>query len=371
MEVAVTTDVGTGQRQNDDAWCHEQLHRNVTLLAVADGFGRPHGVASAAIVLEATREVIRRELRRATFPSRPLTPADVRELLTTAFAAGNDRLLQVGGGTMDHVAAGSTCTLVLIVSNQAFVAHVGDTRAYLLRRGELVQLTSDDAISPEPVRSASGLPQLSRVRFVPTLLTKVLGVEPSAAVVPKIAHYTLHPHDSVVLCTDGVTRGLGTGDLTGALSAREAVKGAADRLVVLARGSGSVDNATVLLARNATVHGPSAEASSLTLAAPWRWAAALVVALSIFLGAGLGVRAFWFGDTHLYLAMDSAGDVGLFAGSQGSLMGLPLHVERAVYHVAVSDLSAADQRRLADGMPVADTSAAQSVVDRWQAQSKR
>jgi len=55
MEVAVTTDVGTGQRVNDDAWCHEQLHRNVTLLAVADGFGRPHDVLALIHISEPTR----------------------------------------------------------------------------------------------------------------------------------------------------------------------------------------------------------------------------------------------------------------------------------------------------------------------------
>src|SRR5690349_9436707 len=132
MEVAVTTDVGAAQRLNDDAWCHEQLHRNVTLLAVADGFGRPQGVPSAVVIIDAIREVIRRELRRATFPPRSLTAADMRELLVNAFAEGNERLLEIGGGTQDYVGAGSTCTLALIVSNQAFIAHVGDSCAYLL-----------------------------------------------------------------------------------------------------------------------------------------------------------------------------------------------------------------------------------------------
>src|SRR5438309_9570971 len=213
MEVAVTTDVGTGQRSNDDAWCHEQLHRNVTLLAVADGFGRPQGTPSASIVLDAVRDVIRRELRRATFPPRSLTANDMRELLVAAFADGNERLLQLGGSTQDYVGAGSTCTLALIVSNQAFIAHVGDSRAYLLRRGELVQLTSDDSLQPEFVRSGSGRPGALRNALTPALLDRVLGVEPAAAAAPKIAHYTLHGHDAVLLCTDGVSRSLGFADL--------------------------------------------------------------------------------------------------------------------------------------------------------------
>src|SRR5471030_2703604 len=138
MEVAVTTDVGPAQRFNDDAWCAEQLHKNVTLLAVADGFGRPQGVSAALIVIQSVRDHVRRELRRATVPSRSLTRNDLRELLVGAFAEANDRLLRVGGGSDDYVASGCTCSLVLIVSDEAFVAHIGDSRAYLMRRGELV-----------------------------------------------------------------------------------------------------------------------------------------------------------------------------------------------------------------------------------------
>jgi serine/threonine protein phosphatase PrpC len=371
MEVAVTTDVGTGQRFNDDFWCHEQLHRNVTLLAVADGFGRPQGTSSATVVVDAIRDVIRRELRRATFPPRSLTADDIRELLKTAFAAGNDRLLHIGGGTPDRVAAGSTCTLVLIVSNQAFVAHVGDSRAYLMRRGELVQLTSDDSLQPEPVRSATIQPGALRNLQMPTLLTRALGVEASEAVVPKIAHYTLHAHDAMLLCTDGVSRGLGAVDLMGAVAARDSARMMADRIIVLARGAGSVDNATVLLAREATSHGPPAEASSLTIAAPWRLGAAIIAALALFVTSGVIVRSYWFGDTHLYLAQDGAGEVGLYAGVPGEFLGLPLHVERSVYPVTVSDLSQADQSSLADGMPVAGPDVARAVVERWQTQSGR
>lgn len=371
MEVAVTTDVGTSHRFNDDAWCHEQLHRNVTVLAVADGFGRPQGLPASMIVLDSVRDVIRRELRRATFPSRKLTANDVREMLSDAFAAGNDRLLHVSGGNQDYVAAGSTCTLVLIVSNQAFVAHVGDSRAYLLRRGELVQLTSDESLLPELVRSVSGLPDALRKNQSPTLLTRALGVEPAAAVPPKISHYTLHSHDAIALCTDGLSRTLGFADLQAALSVRDSARGATERAVTLARSAGSVDNATIILVRNATVHGAPSDFAPANSATPWRRAAALVAALSLFVAAGSIVRTYWFGDAHLYLAPDERGHVGLFAGAPGSFLGLPLHAERTSFGIAVSRLSPSDQRKIAEGLPVTTPLAASSVVARWQAQSRR
>jgi PPM family protein phosphatase len=370
MEVAVTTDVGTSQRFNDDAWCHEQLHRNVTLLALADGFGRPQGVPSAAIVLDAVRDVIRRELRRATFPPRSLTANDIRELLANAFAEGNDRLLEVGGATDDYVAAGSTCTLALIVSNQAFVANIGDSRAYLLRRGELVQLTSDESLLSEFVKSGTGQPSVTRNRQAPALLTRALGIERAPAVTPKIAHYTLHAHDAIFLCTDGVSRSLGFADLQGAVTSRDTARAAAERILMLARTAGSTDNATVILARNATIHGPQTEGTSLSAKPQWRWTALLAAALALFVMTGAIARAYWYGDSHLYIAEDAAGDVGLFAGSPSSLMGVPLHVERSSFGFAVTALTPSEQRAVENGVPVTTQQAADALVTRWQAQSR-
>lgn len=371
MEVAVTTDVGSGQRCNDDAWCHEQLHRNVTLLAVADGFGRPQDVPSAAIVLDAIRDVIRRELRRATFPPRSLTANDMRELLVSAFAEGNERLLRLGGATEDLVSACSTCTLALVVSNQAFIAHIGDSRAYLLRRGELVQLTSDESLFPEYVRS--GAPQQAgpaRKSFGPALLPQALGVEQASALKTKIAHYTLHSHDALMLCTDGASRVLGSAELQNAAMTRESARAAAERVVAAARASGSTDNATVILARNATVHGPPVETVTLSTIPPWRALTAFAAAVVLFFITGAVARNFWFGDGHLYLAADSSGDVGLFAGSPDTFMGLPLHIERAPYTLEVSSLTVAEQREVDSGLPVSTPTAANAVVAKWQAQSR-
>jgi serine/threonine protein phosphatase PrpC len=370
MEVAVTTDVGAGQRFNDDAWCHEQLQRHVTLLAVADGFGRPQGVPSASIVLDAVRDVIRRELRRATFPPRSLTANDLRELLVSAFADGNERLLELGGGTQDYVAAGSTCTLALIVSNQAFVAHLGDSRAYLLRRGELVQLTSDESFAPELVRSGTGQPSATRNRQMPALLNRALGLQPAIDPPPKIAHYTLHAHDAILLCTDGASRTLSFNDLQAAVTARDSARAAAERILGMTRSAGGTDNATVIVARNATVHGAPPDSSKSSSATPWRWAAALAASLALFLVTGAIARAYWFGDSHLFLAQDGAGDVALFAGAPGSLLGVPLHVERTSFAFAVSALDPTDQRAVEDGMPISTPQAADAVIARWQAQSR-
>ena len=368
MEVAVTTDVGIGQRLNDDGWCAEQLHRNVTLLAVADGFGRPRGSPASQVVLDAIKEMVRRELRRATFPPRSLTGSDIRELLVSAFAHANERLLHLGGGSDDYVASGSTCTLVLVVSNQAFIAHVGDSRAYLMRRGEVVQLTTDESILTGVPQSVRGKGAPARHVTVRPLLTRALGIEPASAVPPKVTHYTLQPHDALMLCTDGTYRGLALGDIQTTLLAKEAPEWCTDRLVALARASGGTDNATIVLARDATVHGAQAEHRQKPRRTP-RSFVALAGAVAIIWATALAL-AWSEDDSHLYLGADDRGTVSLYAGSL-SIFGIPLRRVKHHYVVSVKSLGDTAREALNAGIPVSSVDAATELVAKWQTRPRR
>ncbi len=365
MEVAVTTDVGSAQRHNEDGWCAEQLHRNVTLLAVADGFGRPGGSSSSSVVLDVIRESVRRELRSAS-PPRSLTGADIRDILISAFADANGRLLHLSGGGADHVSAASTCTAVLIVSNQAFIAHIGDSRAYLFRRNELVQLTSDESIVPDLVTSSGGA-RPTRYRQVRPLLTRALGIEVES-VAPKVTHYTLHPRDAVLFCTDGAYRALSLTDVQMALNNKEQrAEWITDRILTLARAAGSIDNATVMLAREATEHGAS---PSDDVRATPRTRSLGTVMVAVASAVLLTMAFMWSADTRLYLGTDAAGKVTLYSGSPMNVLGLPMHVARTSYGLLVRKLPATVRGELEDGIAVASPAAAGALVAQWQAKPR-
>jgi len=361
MEVGVATDVGAGQRSYEDAWSAEQLHKNVTLLAVADGFGRAQGVPAATLVLETVRDVVRRELRRATFPSRTLSPTDVRQLLVNAFSEANDRLYRLGGGSDDCVTTASTCTAVLIINDQAFIAHVGDARAYLLRRNELVALTSDESILPELVRSGGRPQRQGKLRPSGPLLIRALGIENAVAIAPKVSHYTLHARDSVALLTDGAHRAVALADLQPALAGKETAEASAQRVVALARVAGGADNATVLLAREATVHGSPADQAQAPRTAR-RPGVMLLIALAFFVIVTIGIIAWWLSDSHLYLGTNPGGTVALFAGAPQSVYGVPLHVTRKTYPIAAQSLPASVQRDLDHGLQVSSQIAADDFL---------
>ncbi|HLN47280.1 MAG TPA: protein phosphatase 2C domain-containing protein [Magnetospirillaceae bacterium] len=360
MEVGVATDVGAGQRSNEDAWSAEQLHKNVTLLAVADGFGRAHGVPAATLVLETVRDAVRRELRRATFPSRTLSPTDVRQLLVSAFSEANDRLYRLGGGSDDCVTTASTCTAVLVINDQAFIAHVGDSRAYLLRRNELVALTNDESIVPELVRSGGHPARPGKQRSSRPLLMRALGIEDAVAVAPKVSHYTLHQRDAIALMTDGAHRAVPLADLQPALTNRDSADASAQRVVALARIAGGADNATVLLARDVTVHGSAADQAR---APRRRWPGVmLLIALALFVITTAGIIAWWFSDNHLYLGTDETGKVALFAGTPASFYGIPLHMTRKTYDVTAQSLPTAVQHDLDHGVQVVGQNAADDYL---------
>jgi len=368
MEVAVTTDVGLVQRHNEDAWCAEQLHRNVTLLAVADGFGRPQGSTASALILDAVREVVRRDLKRAV-PPRSLTASDVRQLLIRAFCHANERLLHQSGGGPDHVAAASTCTAILIVSSEAFIAHVGDSRAYLIRRGELVQLTTDESILPELVTSRSGMPRGARHKAPRPLLTRALGLD-AESIAPKVTHHTLHPHDALLFCTDGAYRALSLNDLQAAANVRDQrAEWVTDKIVSLSRSCGSVDNATVMLVREAPEHGAQSESKADS---PRRAPRSLTVGFAaIVTAATLAMSLMWTADTRFYLGSDAAGQVTLYSGSPVSVLGIPLHVARNTYNLTSLNLPIEIRQQLNEGLGVASPAAAAALISQWQRKAPR
>ncbi|HEV2037192.1 MAG TPA: protein phosphatase 2C domain-containing protein, partial [Candidatus Eremiobacteraceae bacterium] len=299
---------------------------------------------------------------RSASPPRSLTGTDIREILITAFTDANERLLQLSGGSADYVSAASTCTAVLIVSNQAFIAHVGDSRAYLFRRGELVQLTSDESILPDLVTSHGGM-RPTRYRQVRPLLTRALGIEAEPAA-PKVTHYTLHPRDAVLFCTDGVYRALSFTDLQLALNHKEQpAEWITDRVLTLARAAGSVDNATIMFARDATEHGAPPDPSQRATPRAQSLTAAIVAVASAVL---LSVSFMWTADTRLYLGSDAAGKVTLYSGSPSNILGVPMHIARTTYGLSLRQLSRVVRGELGDGITVATPAAAAALVSQWQ-----
>ena len=255
MEVAVGTELGMWQRRQSDAHIAECVAPNVTLLAIADGFGEiARGVSVAPLALSTLRDYLRRRHRVGSF-GRNVSPSGLRAILLAALDHANARLYAQSGSHEDFVASGTSLTAVMIVGHHAFVGHVGDARAYLLRLGRIEMLTADDAMFADTaVTSAkTSLPAKPRTRG---LLWRSLGTQ--AKLEASIAHVELVADDQLVLCTDGVHRCFGDDELAGALCDCESAADVVARVLATAKARGNVDNGTLVVGRDLLIASPPA-----------------------------------------------------------------------------------------------------------------
>ncbi len=168
---------------------------------------------------------------------------------------------------------GTTLTAALVAGDEVSFGHVGDSRAYLLRDGELSQLTNDHSLVEELRRQGKLTKAQAAEHPQRSVITRALGPEPDVAVDTMTVQ--ARPGDVFLLCSDGLTTMLSDDEVHAILERASSLDEAARRLVRAANDRGGRDNITVILFRleevgaeapieGATLVGPSAEAAGLT-----------------------------------------------------------------------------------------------------------
>jgi len=209
------SDTGRVRERNEDRWLARR-YAGTVLLAVADGVGGSSGgdIASGVTV----------ETLAAVFAA-PTFRESARSALADAIGRANAAVLR-RSAELGHPQAASTLVAAAIRGREACVANVGDSRAYLIRRGTPRQITTDHA----------GGPASSITRFV----GDARGVQPDIFV------EILQPGDRLVLCSDGLTRHVSDAEIAECVATDDPAR-AADRLVGMANARGGLDNVTVLI----------------------------------------------------------------------------------------------------------------------------
>jgi len=195
------------------------------------GGGAAGEVASAFVVERVTR---------ALAGSGPLA-----ERVRAGVADANAAIREHSRTTLDGAESGSTMVLALVSEGRATVAHLGDSRAYLLRAGRLEQLTRDHTFVAEQVRAGLIPPERAASHPLRSRLTKAVGTAES--VTPPIAEHELRAGDLLLLCSDGL-HGLATDEEIAAALGPELDR-SAKALVALANKNGGKDNITVAVYR--------------------------------------------------------------------------------------------------------------------------
>jgi serine/threonine protein phosphatase PrpC len=230
VEQAGLTDVGRQREANED-----NLVLASPVFAVADGMGGARaGEVASRIAAETFRD--------------PRDPSQTPERqLEQVAQEANRRIYELALRDQSRRGMGTTLTATLVDGDAVSVGHVGDSRAYRLRDGELAQLTQDHSLVAELERSGQLTPEAAEHHPQRSIITRALGPEPKVEV-------DTHTHparagDVYVLCSDGLTGMISDSELATLVRAAPSLESAAEALVRAANQSGGRDNITVVLFR--------------------------------------------------------------------------------------------------------------------------
>ncbi len=243
LEFAGITDVGRVRDTNEDAiFIHEELK----FALLADGMGGYNaGEVASDMAVSGIREMLEQGLRRR-FPFFGKRGDHVRQLLAEAIAEVNHRIYQKARSDPYYYGMGTTLAAIVFHSNHAIIAHIGDSRIYRFRNGKLQQLTRDHTWVQGQVDSGWMSAQEAKTSEYKSLLTRALGV--SEQVSADIDEFEIQPEDFYLLCSDGLTDGVGVEDMTKILQqSGRSLHQIAQNLLKQANVAGGYDNVSVIL----------------------------------------------------------------------------------------------------------------------------
>jgi serine/threonine protein phosphatase PrpC len=242
------TDVGRVRTNNEDSF---RILEPLNLFILSDGMGgEAHGEVASALAVETIADYCAQPKEDSGVTLAGVAPdnwsADTKRL-QNAVSQANFKIYDSAQKNPEQRGMGATLTAAWVNGSKLSVAHVGDSRAYLLRNGALQQLTSDHSLVAEQVRRGILTPQQAEESEMQSVLLRALGAHPEVQV--DVDETELFPRDVLLLCSDGLTRMVTEPEIAGTLQAETNPVSAAQKLVDLANERGGLDNVTVIVAR--------------------------------------------------------------------------------------------------------------------------
>lgn len=387
LHYAARSDVGLVRQGNEDSG-----YASPNLLVVADGMGgHAAGELASATAVAALADIDDVELQSS----------DVLAALAGAVDETGEAIRQVIARDPGLTGMGTTVTAIYWMGERIAIAHVGDTRAYLLRRGELTQLTHDHTFVQTLVDEGRITEEEAAVHPRRSIIMRALdGLNP---VEPDLSVRESRVGDRYLLCSDGMSGVMSAAEIGIVLSEGDPT-GAVTRLVELALERGAPDNVTVVVAD--VVDAPDAEdelpvvvgaageprvrdqlpevrfpadaqpdldrvepaqpEQSLPRRRSARWMAPIgaVLAVAVVLGLGIAVTQTWLAS-RWYVAVNGSagtGTVAVYNGVPGSLLGISLSSVAEDTGISVGMLPLFDQELVSKGIPAASRTDADRIV---------
>lgn len=335
------SEVGCVRPHNEDSYLVQS-----PLFCVCDGMG---GHAAGEVASSIAVETIAKTAPQSADSAR----------LAAAVEAANAAVIEAALNGLGKPGMGCTATCAYIENDTLAIAHVGDSRAYLLHEGTLIRVTRDHSYVEELVDAGEITADEARVHPNRSVITRALGSDPAMYA----DHFTLHIEegDRLILCSDGLSSMIPDSDIENIATQSSTAQICVDNLVDAALAAGGHDNVTVVVV-DLVDDGVMREAKrvrrrNVTIAA--------VLALIFVLAAGIWA---YTGITGSYYLGTYHGNVAVWRGLPGETLGFKLHWLESETSIKLSNLPEDTQNRLKAGIPQTSVDDAQDTISKYRHQ---
>lgn len=239
MRISAKTDIGKVRSSNQDSYSAGELSGGVAWAVVCDGMG---GAAGGSVASTTSVRIISHMINECYRDG--MKPSSVYNMLESGIAGANASLFEMAQKDDSLTGMGTTCVAAIVVQSKAYVAHVGDSRAYLIsNNGEICQLTRDHSMVQDLVENGSITADEAKTFPGKNIITRAIGVDSRVDV--DFIEYDFDEGDTLLICTDGLTNFVSDEQIVDSIKNISCFE-YAEKLVGLANENGGGDNITVV-----------------------------------------------------------------------------------------------------------------------------
>ena len=238
MKIVAKTDKGKVRESNQDAYAVGEFPDEVAWAVVCDGMG---GAAGGNIASALAVKVISDKINAAYREN--MRPASIKNMLDSALVAANIEVYDMAYAKPELHGMGTTVVCVIVKDSVAYIAHAGDSRAYVFEGNSLVQVTTDHSVVQDLVDKGKITKEQAEHHPNKNLITRAIGVDKNIEI--DFDEIDLDDDEVLIICTDGLSNYVSDNEMINEVSDGR-YYAFADRLVKKANNNGGGDNITVV-----------------------------------------------------------------------------------------------------------------------------
>ena len=242
MKIYCKTDTGKTRDINQDAYLAHILDEDTAFAVVCDGMG---GAKAGNVASTLAAKTIYDYVLRSWQSN--MNDTQIKNLLCSAVMSANVEVYDAAKRDEELSGMGTTVVVAIMNNNFAYIVHVGDSRAYLIRDDLLSQITIDHSMVQKMIESGQLTAEEARLHPKKNVITRALGVDENVNI--DYNELACNGNDVILICTDGLSNMLENNEILNIILNKE-FKNAAEALVSEANDKGGIDNITAVLISN-------------------------------------------------------------------------------------------------------------------------